>query len=550
MDASLFVDLLPVETGLRIENATLENSAVVVELHTTTPCAKCPECNSESTSIHGHYRRRLQDQPCRGQTLRLSIVARKFACRRAECPRKVFCERLPGLAEPQARTTTELADSHRSIGFALGGEAGSRLAAKLSLPTSPDTILRRVKNAADEPTPPPRFVGIDDWAYRKGLTYSTILIDLERRCVIDLLPGRDGEALKQWLAKNPQVKVITRDRWPAYIEAATASAPQAKQVADRFHLLRNVREAVEKLLSRHGSQIRTASAEADSVAAMSTNAPANEMPSVPEVPAVAKPMSKKEQLRGEKQRIREEKFRQVKELTAQGESSRAIARRLGINVNVVHKYRRLEACPDWTPGRTSATQLDPFAKFIADWVATGNLNSADLYRLLKAQGFVGSYDAVRRYVTKLLGSSGRPGRRDPETKPARQAPPSVRKLSFAVVKPRPGKRTTRILEHLRRRDEKLHGTLNLAEELMGMIRRTKSISLKEWTAKADASGDRDLVNLAKSLKGDSAAVEAALTGSWSNGPVEGQVNRLKTIKRQMYGRAGMALLRARVKRKG
>jgi transposase len=252
--------------------------------------------------------RQLKDRPCLGQQLHITLVARKFVCRRTECPRKVFCERLPGLAEPQARTTAELADSHRSIGFALGGEAGSRLAEKLSLPTSPDTILRRVKSVVDKPAPPPRFVGIDDWAYRKGLTYSTILIDLERRCVIDLLPGRDGEALKQWLAKNPQVEVITRERWPAYIEAATEAAPQAKQVADRFHLLRNLREAVEKLLSRRGSEIRTASTEVDSANA-SSPPPANEANPVPEHTISAKPRSKKEQLREEKQRVREEKFR-------------------------------------------------------------------------------------------------------------------------------------------------------------------------------------------------------------------------------------------------
>ena len=259
MDASNFLDLLPSESGLRIDKVEFENSDITVELHTTSPSAACPRCRSESNSVHGRYRRRLRDQPCRGRTLRLSISARKFACRRAECPRKVFCERLPDLAEPRARTTAELDDSHRSIGFALGGEAGARLAAKLSLPTSPDTILRRVKNADEEAVPAPRFVGIDDWAYRKGQTYGTILIDLERRCVIDLLPGRDGEALKQWLAKNPQVEVITRDRWPAYIVAANEAAPKAKQVADRFHLLRNVREAVEKLLSRHASGIREAS---------------------------------------------------------------------------------------------------------------------------------------------------------------------------------------------------------------------------------------------------------------------------------------------------
>src|SRR5262249_24990860 len=133
----------------------------------------------------------------------------------------------------------------------------------LSVPTSADTILRRVKATPAEPAPPPRFVGIDDWACRKGQTYGTILVDLERRTVIDLLPGRDGDALRKWLGANPQVEVVTRDRWPAYIEAISAAAPQAKQVADRFHLIRNVREAAEKMLTRYSVAIRDSSNAVD-----------------------------------------------------------------------------------------------------------------------------------------------------------------------------------------------------------------------------------------------------------------------------------------------
>jgi len=390
--------------------------------------------------------------------------------------------------------------------------------------------------------------------WRKGQTYGTILIDLERRCVIDLLPGRDGEALKQWLAKNPQVEVITRDRWPAYIEAANEAAPKAKQVADRFHLLRNVREAVEKLLSRHASGIREASGQADSESSETATPSIN--CSTPDESAAASPtsptppLSKKEQVRREKQRVRQEKFRLVKELTAQGLSTRVIARRLGINRKVVQDYQRREECPDWNPGRTAATGLDAHAEFIAEWLAAGNRNTADLYRLLKGRGYRGSYDAVRRFVNRRIGSSGQPGPRDPQAKPPQKAPPSARKLSFAVVKPRPGKRATRVLEHLRNRDSKLNDALKLSEELMEMIRRKNSTPLKDWVTKATASGVTDLVNLAVSLNGDAKAIQAALSESWSNGPVEGQVNRLKTIKRQMYGRAGMTLLRARVKRKG
>ena len=549
MDAAFLQSLLPAYAGVRIAAIAVDPDVVEVQLATTGEAAPCPRCGSVSTTVHGRYRRTLRDRPCLGLPVRLLVAARKFVCRRGDCPRRVFCERLPELTAPHAHTTGELADAHRSLGLALGGEAGARLAAELGLPTSPDTILRRVKDAPDEPAPRPRFVGIDDWATRKGHTYGTIVIDLERGTVIDLLPGRDGEALKTWLAANPQVEVITRDRWPAYIRAAAEAAPQAKQVADRFHLLVNVREAVEKVLSRVASDIRAANTAA--------NAPADPIappPAEPPAPPRSDPDAKTptEQRRAGKRQLREERFRRVKELTAEGLSVRRIARRLRMSRGAVLRYQRSETCPDWQPGRTKATAVDPFAAFIAEWVAAGNRNSADLYRELKTKGFTGGYDAARRYLNRLIGSTGRPGRRDANAAamPAERTPPSARKLSFRVANPKPDGHSARVLATLRDRNPAVHAALETAEELMAMIRKKSATTLTDWLAKAVALGDRDLANLAASLRSDAAAVQAALTEAWSNGQVEGQVGRLKGIKRQMYGRAGMTLLRARVRHKG
>jgi transposase len=188
----------------------------------------------------------------------LHVTVRRFSCRTPDCPRTIFAESINDIAPSRARTTSDLTDAHVAIGFAAGGEPGSRLAKSLGMPTSPDTLLRRVLAVAHEPGPPPRYIGIDDWACKKGQRYGTILIDLERQRVIDLLPGRDGESLTKWLQKNPQVEVITRDRWPAYAKAASVAAPQATQVADRWHLLKNLREAVENLFARLSPEIRSA----------------------------------------------------------------------------------------------------------------------------------------------------------------------------------------------------------------------------------------------------------------------------------------------------
>jgi hypothetical protein len=244
--------------GLRLDDLVLTPSTAVALLASISPTAACPRCGTPSDRIHSRCRRTVADLPCQDRPVALRLVVRKFRCADAACPQRIFCERLPRLIAAHARSTARLTEAHRAIGFALGGEAGARLADRLDMPTSADTLLRRVKGAADGPAPPPRYVGVNDWAIRKGQRYGTILIDLERGRVIDILPGRDGEALKDWLKLHPGVEVITRDRWPAYAQAAAEAAPQARQVADRWHLLKNLREAVQRLLERHSADARLA----------------------------------------------------------------------------------------------------------------------------------------------------------------------------------------------------------------------------------------------------------------------------------------------------
>ena len=206
---------LSLAVNLRLDNLVLIPNTAVALLSSTAPTAVCPRCGTSSDRIHSRYRRTVADLPCQNRAVVLRLIVRKFRCPQPDCPQSIFCERLPDLLIPHARCTGRLADAHRSLGFALGGEAGARLAERLTMPTSPDTLLRRINEAVEEPSGPVRFVGLDDWAWRKGHYYGTIVVDLERGRVIDLLPDRDQATVEQWLREHPEVEVISRDRWSA-----------------------------------------------------------------------------------------------------------------------------------------------------------------------------------------------------------------------------------------------------------------------------------------------------------------------------------------------
>jgi transposase len=546
---------------LNVTDCSIDSNTVTVDAEIVTSTATCPDCGHDSARVHSRYRRSITDLPSHGRQLVVRLAARRFYCPRRECRRRVFCERLSGLAAPHARTSFPLAESHREIGFALGGEAGARLAEKLAMPTSPDTLLRRVKSAPDEPAPPPRYVGVDDWAIRRGHNYGTILIDLERHCVIDILPGRDGEELKKWLKDHPGVEVIARDRWTAFANAAAEGAPQAKQVADRWHLLKNLREMVERLFARHPEEIRQATEAGvpqpapvpvgmDGTAAPS---PLGSAPAPPAEPAdsPAEP-TVREQTRTTQETARDERYRLVRELRDHGQSLRQIAGQVHLSRPTVIRYLREPQCPSAGRRGPRPSRLDEHQGFIADWVAQGGRNASELHRLLREKGCRVGYTVVRMYANRWLGSSGRPGVRRDAIPPPTPRPPSARKLSFAFLCPkaRDGGTEPGVLDRLRASVPGLGKALDLAAEFAAMVRKTLAQPLPLWLSKVNESGSADLASFAAGLRADEAAVASALTEPWSSGQVEGQVNRLKLIKRTGYGRAGLPLLRARVRRKG
>jgi transposase len=541
--------LLP--TGLQLRTITVEADRVTIMVQPGAPRAGCPTCGRLASRVHRYAQRTLADLPCLGRRVHLRVRARHFYCDDPACPRKIFAERLSGTARVYARRTERLTAALLGLVYESGGEAGAREARRLGMPVSGDTLRRIIHRAPLPPAPRPTVVGVDDWSWRRGQRYGTILVDLERHCPTDLLPERSAESFAAWLAARPGVGVIARDRGNTYAEGAAAGAPDAIQVADRFHLLRNVNEAVERFLLRHHTALQAAT-EALRQAAL--DAQAREAPRPPPLPVRERRLTKAAEAKQATHARRQARYDRVRALHRQGLSQREIARTLRMSREAVRTFIRAESCPQYAGGarRRQARILDRFEPYLRRRWDAGCQNAAALYRELCDHGFTGAPETVRYYVRRWRPEGARPG------KPARgapwaPAPPSVptyspRQATWVVVKapdtlelPERG-----YLEHLCRLCPEVRTVRTLAQEFGRLVRERDRAGLAAWLEAAEGSGIAEIAGIAAGIRQDRAPVDAALALEWSAGQTEGQINRLKVIKRQGYGRAGIDLLRKRV----
>src|SRR5215204_4246742 len=244
--------------AIRILSFVSNQDSITIIAQSSKLFGICPICQSISSSLHSHYVRQIADLPWHGVPIRIQLQTRKFRCRNELCQRKVFCERLPKVVESYGRKTVRLQELFAVLAFVLGGRAGAKTASRIGLQTSGDTLLRRIRRVSISMDKPVRILGVDDFAFRRGERYGTILVDLQERKPIDLLPDREAATLIKWLKKHPEIEVVSRDRASGYASAGKEGSPQALQVADRFHLLKNLLDALERFLSRQTESINMA----------------------------------------------------------------------------------------------------------------------------------------------------------------------------------------------------------------------------------------------------------------------------------------------------
>ncbi len=553
---------IPVGAAIQMTAANFTPEGIVVDLHSTAPTADCPTCKGTAHRIHSHYQRCLADLPLAQVPVRMHLHVRRFRCDTHDCRCTTFAEPVVGLAMPFARRTTRLRNEQRQIALEVGGEPGARLARRQGMPVSPDSLLRLARTAPAAPAPTPRRVGIDDFALRKGQVYGTILVDLDAHRPIELLPERSAEVVAQWFAAHPGIELITRDRSGAYAEGASQGAPDAVQVADRFHLLQNVRALLQRLLGQYPEALQAArqlpARTLDATPAAAGSAAAR-------TPVASDPprRSRAEHQRGQERRERRRaRYDLVKQLRAQGVSMRLIAEQTHLSHRTVRRYCQTMHFPERAAPPPPPSQLDPFIPYLKDQLAAGHDNALELWRELRAQyGYRGTARLVSRWVARHRylvpppdpatlppRRSGRP----PTGAPPRPIPPppplSARTAAWLLVcRPKALTDDERgMVERLCGHNATLARAYMLAQAFIQMVRERQGDGFDGWLGQVATSGIPEFQSFGVGLEHDKAAVAAALALPDSNGQVEGQVNRLKLIKRMAYGRAKFDLLRQRV----
>lgn len=575
---------LPLPEGMVIGQIQVTQAQLTVEVTSTQPSAACPGCGCSSQQIHSHYQRTVHDAPCVGRRVVLRLTVRKFFCRVPSCQRKVFAERLPDLVEPWARVSNRLLSEVKAIGLSASAEVSERLAPQLGMKVKAPTLLRYLRMIPDPADTSVQVLGIDDFAMRRGESYGTLLINMQTHRPLDLLPDRTSEAVFPWLRSHPEIEIVSRDRASAYADAVKRALAHATQVADRYHLIQNLREHLQHFFDHKRSYLPKISdislkgvkagfsGDRSCAEPLLACSESREQEAVCLTSSPQAPEQRAEQDQGEddlscltfedrRKKISRDKryahYEQVMALHRAGMGLRAISRHLGISRNVVRRFVASPSFPERAsrsgPQTSPKSKLTAYLPYLRERWEAGTYNSSQLFREIKERGFTGSPSLVRRMLSEWrseLPAQSRQGQpRKPRltsTSPERRL--SSRSASFLMILS-PEKLTTvkqQQVEQICQASSELHAVYLLSQSFVTMLKERRAEELDAWLKRARESHVHELTTFANGISQDHAAVRAACSLPWSNGTTEGHVNRLKFLKRQMFGRAHLDLLRVKV----
>lgn len=530
--------------GCQIDDVVLTNGLLIIHAHTLGMEVACTECGELSSPVHSYYTRHASDLPVSARMVHLHLICRRFRCMNPSCTRKTFTEPTPDLLAPYARRAKRLTRALYHAGQELGGQAASRLLCCLHISVSGRTILRILRREHAWRVTTPQVLGVDDWAQKSGYTYRTILVDLMTHKIFDLLPDRTSGTLAACLQHLPELQIVARDRSTEYAKGLAQGAPQARQVADRWHLLQNLGQAIERYLGRIYAQLRALPPIVASAVSQQT---------LPVGHGIFV-RAKTDQIAKQDRRTRRVAFYEhIQQLRRAGKNIRQIGQQLHHHRATVRKYFYAEVFPERASNPPVSSMLDPYLPYLIRRFQEGCENAKQLYREIQAQGYDGGYGQVskwlRPYRTKPVKNAPTKGQPPVSTAKSNKAAtsfPSARTLAWLLLR-LPGTldvadEQTRLQICQEASVAKLH---SLAQQFASLIRNRDREAFSTWLHSCSSCGIDTLETFALGLAREQDSVLAALELPWSNGPTEGCINRLKLLKRQAYGRASLELMRIR-----
>lgn len=508
----------------------------------STSCsASCPECGCVSTSVHGWYQRHPQEIASVGHQVRLCLRVKRFRCHQSECSRQTFAESLSDWLLTYARRTNCLTTLMRQVSMEVGAEVAHRILKHLHIQVSGDTLLRILRKfgKAYSPQVDAHIIGVDDWAFKRGKTYGTIIVNLETHQVIDLLPDRTSDSLAEWLHAHPKVAIVSRDRSTDYTVGIRKGAPHAIHVADRWHLLLNLRQMVERYLATYASTLKQLPISEAYQTYLDQQRPAF-IRTNGEIIAS-----------NEKREQRIAFYEQVQQLRRDGWNISQLAKQLQRHPATIRKYYYATTFPERGARRSGKSILDSYLPYLEKRVQEGCENGQQLWREILGQGYPGTSKQVMKWMqlrrTQTAATTPK-SKRDSSVKSNRKSIlPSSKQLAWLLVRD-PDTLTESdsiLLQHLLQ-DSQLQIVYHFIHRFITMVKKRLYLDFDVWLNDVNDIPVYQLQTFVAGLQQDYDAIYAALSLPWSNGQTEGQVNRLKFIKRQMYGRAKFDLLRLRV----